>query len=550
MAGLTRKELVPKLDRMRNSLKNDRDIWLQDCKEIARLFYPKQLQSLNEEQHPQNEKKTRLNNTAMSSMPIIALSQMAAGLQSGLVTPGRPWFKRGLTDLELEKSSRVREWLDEVTKIELEILARTNFYDNIFLLFKSAGSFGSGCMFVLPDEDKHVRFKTLEVGTYYMAENKAGAIDMIFREMNMTARMIWEEFEEANGEISDAVMVSYNDVADRDKTRFIVVNAVLPNPDPSITGLPWKFLDVYYLKDAKSDPEQFLRLSGFEEKPFGAPRWEPMGVYGTSPAIDVFPDARQLQVMEKEILHAIALQVNPPMIGDDELDIRPGALNPNALTGGNDQVRPVLTVVPDIKGTLLKTQELKEAINKGLFINLFQSILSAPDVRRTATEVQARREEGLFALGTVVERFTTEGLNPMLDRTFRILFEKGLFPEPPEELQGQELKVEYTSILSQAQKAGALNSIERFLGFIQVAAQTHPEIVDSFNFDKAADEVGQTIPAELLNDQKKREEIREERRQEQLLRDQAEAAAQGADNLNKIADADSKGSEVVNQALR
>ena len=168
----------------------------------------------------------------------------------------------------------------------------------------------------------------------------------------------------------------------------------------------------------------------------------------------------------------------------------------------------------------------------------------------TATEIQARREEGLFALGTVIERLSTEALDPMLDRVFKILLQKGLIPDPPEELQGQELKVEYTSILSQAQKAGALVSIERFLRFIQEAAQTHPEIMDSFNFDAAADEVGQTIPAKLINDMKEREVIRTERAEQQALALQAEAAKQGAENLSKVAEADSKDSEIINEVLR
>jgi len=547
MAGFTRNNIVIRLEKLRLSLNNDRESWLQDSRQIASLFYPKQIKALDEEQHPNTEKESRLNNTAMSSVPILALSQMAAGLQSGLVTPGRPWFKRGLTDLSLEKSGRVREWLDEVTKIELEILSRTNFYDNIFLLFKASGAFGSGVMFVLPDDDKHVRFKTLEIGTYYIAENKAGIVDLCIRELNMTARQIWEEFEEQN--ISQTVMNAYRDEGTRDTTRFQVVNAVLPNPDPSVTGLPWLFLDVYYLQSSKEDPNQFLRLSGFDEKPFGAPRWEPFDVYGTSPAIDVYPDAKQLNIMEKELVKAIHKHVNPPMIGPDDLDVTPNAINAHYGEEGK-LIRPVFAIAPDIQGTLLKTEDLRSTIRKGLFIDLFQSILSAPDIRMTATEIQARREESLFALGTVIERLSTEALDPMLDRVFKILLQKGLIPQPPEELQGQELKVEYTSILSQAQKAGALVSIERYVNFIQTVAQSHPEILDSFNFDAAAEEVGQTISAKLINDAKERKVIRTERARKQALALQAEAAKQGADNLSKVADADSKDSEVVNEVLR
>ena len=363
----------------------------------------------------------------------------------------------------------------------------------------------------------------------------------------MTARQIWEEFEEQN--ISIAVKQAYDDESTRDTSRFQVINAVLPNPDSSASGLPWKFLDVYYLQSSKEDPNQFLRLSGFEEKPFGAPRWEPFDVYGTSPAIDVYPDAKQLNIMEQELVKAIHKHVNPPMLGPTDLDVTPNAINAH-YDDASQNIRPVFAIAPDIQGTLLKVEKLESMIKKGLFIDLFQSILSAPDIRMTATEVQARREDGLFALGTVIERLSNEALDPILDRVFRILLQKGLIPEPPEELQGQELKVEYTSILSQAQKAGALVSIERFLAFIQTAAASHPDIVDSFNFDAAADEASQTIPAKLVNDMKEREVIRVERARQKALALQAEAAKQGAENLSKVADADSKDSEVVNEVLR
>ena len=547
MAGFTRKNIVKQLEQTRNNLDLDRNNWIDDCRLIASLFYPEQIKSLQDNKFQQIEKKTRLNNTAMSSEAILSLKEMAAGLQSGLVTPGRPWFKWGLTLKTLEQSSNVKEWLDEITKIGLEVLGKTNFYDNIYLLFKSAGAFGNGCTFILPDDDKHVRFKTLDVGTYYLAENHAGIVDVCIREISMTARQIVQQFDKDN--ISQQVMNIYNATVERDTQRFIVINAVLPNPEVSLTGLPWKFLDVYYLQSAKEDPNQFLRLSGFDDKPFGAPRWEPTDIYGTSPARAIYPDFKQLNLLEEKLMSAVQKHVDPPMIGPDDLDITPGDLN--ADYGDKvENIRPVYLVNPDINGTLLKTAELKQTIKRGMFINLFQSILSAPDTHRmTATEIQARKQEGLFALGTVVERLSTEALDPMLGRTFTILFEKGLFPPPPEELQGQELKVEYTSILSQAQKAGAMVSVERFLNFIQVASQTYPEIVDAFNFDAAADEIGQTIPAKLLNDRKEREEIRGVRRQQQEAALRAEAAKQGVDNIQKLADADSKDSDVVNQAL-
>ena len=112
-----------------------------------------------------------------------------------------------------------------------------------------------------------------------------------------------------------------------------------------------------------------------------------------------------------------------------------------------------------------------------------------------------------------------ELLDPMIDRVFHIAMTAGLLPEPPQELQEQEseLKVEYISILAQAQKAVAINSMERtatFLGGlsqIQAASGEPPGVLDKFNFDEAISEFGDSIgiSPRLLRDDKEVEAMRD-----------------------------------------
>lgn len=544
MPAFNRETLIPDLERLRSSLDQDRQSWIEDCRNIAKLFYSKQSRALEDTKSQQIERKSRLNNRAMSSLPILSLRDMAAGLQSGLVSPGKQWFRRGLTDTQAEKSSQVRQWLDEVTKIELQILDRSNFYENVYQLLKSTGAFGSGVMFVLPDKDKHIRFKTLEVGTYYLSENNAGVIDTCVRELKLTARQIFEEFGE--DKLSPTIRQAYDDPGRRDITRFEVINTVLPNDSVSVS-LPFRFLDIYYLPSEPEIRQSLLRFHGFDEKPFGAPRWEPEGIYGTSPAIDVYSDVQSLQSMEKEALRIVHLKGRPPMIGDSSLSIVPGALNPD-FSGNTAAIRPVFdTTRLDLQPLQFKIDELKQTIRSGMYVDLFQAILTSPRANMTATEVEARRQEGLFSLGTAIDRLNTEGFTPIMDRVFSILFQEGLLPDPPPELAGQELKVEYTSVLAQAQKTGNLVSIERFIAFLQGAAQTYPAILDNLNFDEVAKEYGESIPAKLLNDDKTIEAIREQRREQQALALQAQASEQGAKNIKTLAEADAQDSDIVEQ---
>jgi hypothetical protein len=68
--------------------------------------------------------------------------------------------------------------------------------------------------------------------------------------------------------------------------------------------------------------------------------------------------------------------------------------------------------------------------------------------------------------------------------------EQGLLPPPPEELQGQRLKVEYISVMAEAQKAVGLGALERFTNFVVgIAGQTgDPSHVMKVDFDQVIDE--------------------------------------------------------------
>ncbi|MFK5165304.1 portal protein, partial [Propionibacterium freudenreichii] len=59
-----------------------------------------------------------------------------------------------------------------------------------------------------------------------------------------------------------------------------------------------------------------LRLSGFDEQPFWAPRWETCGgdSYGTGPGHDTLPDLRELQLHTKRKTQLSAQLTNPEKI--------------------------------------------------------------------------------------------------------------------------------------------------------------------------------------------------------------------------------------------
>ena len=149
-------------------------------------------------------------------------------------------------------------------------------------------------------------------------------------------------------------------------------------------------------------------------------------------------------------------------------------------------------------------QQTEDRINRAFYVDLFLLISRQDDVR-TATEISARQEEKLLQLGPVLEGMHDELLDPLIDNTFNRLIrlsEPGwrneslpqMLPPPPDELMGSEIKVDYISVLAQAQKLVSTGAIERWVGFAGQLAGLRPEVLDKVNADEVvkvmADDLG------------------------------------------------------------
>lgn len=131
--------------------------------------------------------------------------------------------------------------------------------------------------------------------------------------------------------------------------------------------------------------------------------------------------------------------------------------------------------------------------------------------RATATEIAQKHEEKLLQLGPVLENLNNELLDPLIHRTFQMMVrasEPGwngltdfmVIPPPPKELMGEDgkvsdLKVEYVSILAQAQKMVSTGAVERWVGFVgQMAAIPGLEhVIDKVNADEIADSMAEDL---------------------------------------------------------
>lgn len=420
------------------------------------------------------------------------LTMLAAGMQGGLTSPARPWFRLALADPGLEGSGPVRAWLSGVERQVYHALAKSNFYDSSHQLYLEEAAFGTGCMLVLDNFPTGVRFSVLTVGEYALGTDYTGMVDTLYRRLWMTASQMAGQF--GIHAVSDAVARAYDE---NPFQWFRVCHAIEPRAvrEPGkVDNKQMAYASVYW-EDGKT--ERALSESGFEEKPFVAPRWDTVCTdpYGRGPGMDILPDVKMLQEMSRQQLAAVHKMNNPPMavpVGyKSTLNLTPGGIN-YVDPGNQEFVKPLYQIAPDLRDMEAKLEGVRQSIRSGLFNDLFLTLNDTPP-GMTATEVMERHQEKLIMLGPIVERMQMEFLDPLIERTFKILLRQGQLPPPPKELGGQEVKIEYTSLLAQAQREVGTQSITRFMSLVGQIAAIDPTAVDKINADACVDTIGNSL---------------------------------------------------------
>lgn len=471
---------------------------------------------------------TRRGGKILDSVGTQSLHMLAAGMHGGLTPLSRPWFKLGASDQTLQNVSGVRQWLADAERSILHALAKSNFYESAHSFYIELAAFGTAVMLVLDNFPDGLRFFVPTAGEYYLSTDHAGRVDTFYRAFQMTARQMEQQFGKAS------LSSSAQSVLERSPYDWLkVVHCVEPNRsrDPQKADGPNKPYASLYFQEGEED---FLSKGGFEERPFISSRWDVVGhdAYGRSPGMDVLSDVKMLQAMSETQLQAVHTMVAPPMRAPTSLratlNLLPGAVN--FVDGqSNDAVTPLYQVTPNLRDMEAKLEQTRANIRSGFFNDLFMTLRDHPDM--TATEVAERHEEKLLLLGPVIERTQSEALDPLIERAFYVLLRQGGILPAPEALAGQELKVEYVSMLAQAQKAIGTQNIARMTAFVGGLAQLNPDVLDKVNLDVAVDEYAeaQGVPPRLVRTDEEVAQIRQARAQAQ--QDAQSAAQERADSM-------------------
>ncbi len=519
-----------------NALKAERDPYMNYWRNISDSTLGHKGRFLSTDKN----RNIQRNNTILNNTARLAARTLAGGMMAGITSPARPWFRLAPPDTEMMENENIKAWLYQVEKLMREVFNKSNFYNTMHSLYSELGVFATAAIGIYPDEENVIHCQNYTIGSYCLGVNGRNYVDSFYREFTLTVGACIKEYGKNN--CSEMVQNLWkNGGSEKDVT---IVHLVEPNDDRDgmkANNRNMKYRSVHFEKEAKGH-EGFLRESGNPEYPILTPRWDVTGQdpYGSNcPAMDALGDTRALQLEEKRKAQAIDKVVNPPLQAPVSMQnqIEQGGFRSGDISFVNDMsqggIKSIYDMRPDLNALAADIQNNEFRVKRAFYEDLFLMLANSDRRQITAREVEEKHEEKLLMLGPVLERLHNELLDPLIDRVFALMDRAGRIPPAPQELQGSSLRVEYISVLAQAQRMTAIGGIERLSGYVAQLSQIYPDARHKLDAHQTVDEYAEALgvsPKLVVDDDDVDKILAEEAEQAQQAQ-----AMQMADPIHKMA---------------
>lgn len=498
------------------------------------------------------EDKNIINGTAR-----FALRTATAGLISGFTSKIRPWFRLSTPDIEMMEYGSVKLWLYTVENLMRQTLLQSNFYAALAVAYKTMIAYGTAPLSVEEDVKDVVRFNVFPWGTYFIAQDDKLRPDTFYRKFQMTTAQIVEMAARTGAEVSEPVKAAYG--RHEMDTWHTVIHVVEPNygrDGTSLLAKNKKWRSCLFEETVKCC---YLEESGFDYFPFAVFFWERNGEepYGIGCGEIALGDTRAQQLLERRKYQALDKLTDPTMVAVGLNEQKRSRNMPGDIiyasgmaAGGGKPYYPAYEINPHLEAFGMEIQNLERRVEKAFYVPLFQIISGLGDQPNiTATQISALRDESMLQLAPIGDNIDI-ALDHVLEVLFSIMSAKGLLPPVPEELHGVPLKIEYLSIMAQAQKAMGIGALERTAGFVSTIAAVYPEGLDKFDFDQAIDEYGMMAgtPPRLIRDDESVAGVRQARDKQKQQQMALAAAPQLAGAVRDLAQSPIGSDSVLSRA--
>ncbi len=496
----------------------------------------------------------RDNREIFDSTAIDAAHILASSIHGSLTSPAIRWFELAFRQLELNTMREPRAWLEMAAEKCFNALQDSNFNLEANETYLDLVTYGTS-MIIEEVEEKNALFQRLifqsvPVEEMWFEQDWAGQAHRSYRRYMWTPVQIVTKFglEGVPEDIRTKAASSQGmDVKER------VVMCIYPREDKKdanvsriLAPLERPYGMKYILhKDAFELGEPGQKEGGYYENPAFIPRWRKTSksMWGHGPAMIALPDILTVNSLVELILKATEKVVDPPTKVTERGLLSDLDLEPAGLT----VVRTMDSMEPYESGakfdvSQLQREELQRSIRSIFFVDQLE-LKESPAM--TATEVQTRYELMQRLLGPTLGRLQSDYLDPLVQRTFNILYRAGQFGEPPQvvfESTG-ELDIIYTGPLVRAQRADIAQGVTRWVASLAELGEIAPDVLDIPDWDSIAKELAslEGVPAKLM---RSGTEVKKVRRQ----REEANARAQEAameEQEGKAAEAQGRGQQAL-----
>lgn len=484
--------------------------------------------------------------------PLASLQLFVDGIYGYMVSPSIQWFRLAMGDPVVDENPEVKAWLQDTEARLYSAFRESNFYDVVRGFIEDGVGIGTGVMYAEEDIDnRRISFSSLHPGEVFVAQNKYGKVDTLYRKFKITARQVVQRFGE--DKVSQSLKETYKNNAD---TEVWIVHAVYPRKDRDTTkqdnvNMPYISAWVEPSSEALSSGH-LLDEGGFIDFPYIVWRYKTTGkeIYGRCPAMDALVSIKKLNKMSKSLIARAQLEAEPPwnINSEDEGNVEYRPRGKNYYSDPLKKIEPI-TIGGSYSVSAEERQGMREQVESHFRTEVFFA-LSRTERDITATQAIGIQAEQAAILAPSLGRMTSEGFSPIIDRMFALeLSAERIAPPPPAllayiEETGQQISVVYLGPLVQAQQkhfatAGIQRGIEGVLPIMEIQPES---VIDRIDWDEVTQETLEAsgFPQTAIKTDEQVAEIRQARQAQQQAQQQADAMLNMTEGIKNMADADAK----------
>ncbi len=416
---------------------------------------------------------------------VVGIQEFASRLQAGIVPTYGRWanFEAG-TDIPEDQKPAVNEALDEITKYVFEILAGSNFNQEVHEAFMDC-AIGTGVMLVEEgDALNPIKFTAVPLPKVMLNNGPDNRVDTVFRKRQIPYNQLMTAYPKA--EMSEKM---FKAIEENESKKANIVEGVYRIYDEANTE---KFK---YCVACMNEEEIIFEkeLSGVGSNPYIVFRWNKGSgeVYGRGPIFNSMAAIKTTNLTVELILQNAQMNISgiytyedDGVVNPDNINLVPGALIPVAP---NSRGLTPLAGAGKFDVAQLILSDMRQNIKKALYM---ESLGRPEGTPMSATEVSERMADLSRQIGSSFGRLQSEFVTPLLRRVIRILSKQGRIEIP--KIDNREVTVISQSPLAQAQHQQDVAVVNNFNAIL---AQTFgPQIL---NMIVKQDEVARYLAEKL-----------------------------------------------------